>query len=392
MEVTGQIWNFLRERSTLGESPIGLYGARRSSKTWTISQFLLSQAFDYGDKIIFASMTENQGDAGAYEDCKNIIANNDAWSPYFVITRSPRRINCRFMRGAKYGQVIFRSFKDADTAKGAACDWVYINEANKFTLKQYYAITANARKGVVVDYNPEDGKFWAEDIIKPENLLQCKWQWNKRHLTAIQLKWFEDLKSAAESPNATSADIAFYRRYYLGEYSEIMGPIFTPANLVQADTLPQGLYSPIAFADPSAMRGADYFAMVLGLTDGERVYIAETFSENTGGYELPTTVLQEWQQKYPGLEIYAETNGLAGVEFYEFARNSGLLVRAWCSRGNKFERIVGEYQMILTRLVWVNTPPTFLSQVYSFDKTCEHDDNIDAANSLLMAYKLRRLI
>lgn len=398
MEVVGQIWQFITERADKGITPMGVYGSRRCSKTWTISQFALYRAYDFGEEWIFASMTETQGDAGAFSDCKNIIATNDAWVGDFTITNSPRRITCNVIRDRRYGKIVFRSFRDSATAKGAACDWIYINEANKFTEQQYYALTANARKGVIVDYNPEESEFWAERLIKRENLLHAIWQWNRKHLTQAQLQWFADLKERAESEDATSADIAFYKRYYLGEYAGIQGTIFTPANIrsITRDRMPEGVYRHIAFVDPSALRGADYFAMALGCTDGEVVYVVDTYSENEGNYYQPARVLQGWKSEHPDMEVYIETNGLQGIEFYEFCQASEGLedVRAWTSKGNKFERITANYQALTGKVVFVEYEgmQAFLAQVYAFDKKCEHDDNIDAVNSLLMAYRIQGLV
>ena len=413
MEVVGQIWNFLRDRTDKGESPIGLYGSRRCSKTWTISQFLLSRAFDHGDKCIFASMTETQGGEGAYEDCKNIIAGNPAWTPFFVIGTSPRRIVCKFLRGNKKGAISFRSFKDADTAKGAACDWVYINEANKFSLKQFYAITANARKGVIVDYNPEDAKFWAEDIIKPENLLQCRWQWNRRHLTDIQLQWFEDLKRKAESPNATSADVTFYRRYYLGEYAEIYGDIFTPANIVRETIDPKRLRNFAIVADPSNLTGADYFASVLVATDGARMYIIDALSLNESSlpsdlaassweewckrWQVVLDKWREWVARYDAQMVFCESNGV-GAEFIRYARSEDWGIKPFAAKGNKHKRILENYNNLTTRVVWNETETIdgYLKQVFAYsgkDQDGVHDDNIDCANTAFdIFYKQTRMM
>lgn len=406
MEVVGQIWEFLTERTGKGESPIGLYGSRRCSKTWTISQFLLARAFDFGDACICASMTERQGDAGAYEDCKNIIMTNDAWQRYFIATSSPRKITCTFARDNRKGVLSFRSFRDADTAKGAACDWVYINEANKFTLKQFYAITANARKGVIIDYNPEDAKFWAEEIIKPENLLRCIWQWNRRHLTDIQLQWFENLKAKAISPNASSADIAFYKRYYLGEYAEIYGDIFTPANIIREAIDVKRLFHFGIVADPSSMTGADYFASVCVATDGARLYIIDTFSTNSTSAPMEVTannweewcsrwqvVLDKWREwvlRYGVDMIFAESNGV-GAEFLRYARTKEWEIKPYVARGNKHRRILDNYNGMTTRVVWNDTQEidAFISQVYSYtgkDEEGVHDDNIDCASSAYDIY------
>lgn len=411
MEVVGQIWDFLRDRTDKGESPIGLYGSRRCSKTWTISQFLLNKAFDDGDKCIFASMTETQGDAGAYDDCKNIIATNPAWLPFFEISRSPRRITCKFTRGARRGQISFRSFKDADTAKGAACDWIYINEANKFSLKQYHAITANARKGVIVDYNPEEHMFWAEDIIKKQNLLQCKWQWNRKHLTPVILKWFEDLKVRGTSPDATSADVAFYRRYYLGEYAEIYGEIFTPANILREKIDASRLYNFAIIADPSNLTGADYFASVCVATDGAHMYVLDAWSENKSTYPVEVTswdewckrwmvVLDKWREwvaQYGVQMLFCEANGV-GAEFLRYARSQDWAIRPFTSTGNKHTRIKDNYNNLTSRVVFNDTDSVsdYLAQVYAYtgkDEAGRHDDNVDCVSSAFdIFYKRTRMM
>lgn len=404
MEVVGEIWTFLQDRVAKGETPIALYGARRSSKTWTIAQFFLNRAFNYGEKCIIASMTETQGDAGAYEDCQNIVRDNPAWSPYFVVTRSPRKLICRFARGNRNGQLYFRAFKDADTAKGAACDWIYINEANKFTLKQYYTITANARKGVILDYNPEEHRFWAEDIVKSENILRCKWQWNRRHLTPAILQWFEDLKRRGTAPDATSADKAFYRRYYCGEYADIYGDVFTPANIIREQVDSTRLRFVGIVADPSNLTGADFFATVCVATDGARLYVLDALSVNTSDVPAAVTNWEAWCKRWqPILErwrawraqhgaqmIFCEANGV-GAEFLRYARSEGWAVRPFQVSANKHKRILDNYDVLTSRVVWHESEnvDAYLQQVYAFtgkEQADIHDDNIDCVSSAVDIY------
>lgn len=409
MEVVGQIWNFLRDRTDAGITPVACFGARRSSKTWTISQFLLNKMHDDGDVVIFASMTENQGDTGAYNDCKDIIADNPAWTPYFIITSSPRRILCTINRNGRTGRAVFRSYKNAATAKGAACDWVYINEANEFTLQQYYALTANARKGVIIDYNPEDGKFWADQddnpVVAPENRLLCKWQWNRRHLTPVTLKWFDDLKTRGLAPNASSADVAFYRRYYLGMYAEIYGDIFTPANIVREKVDVSRLRAISIIADPSNLTGADYFSSVCVGTDGARLYIIDTFSENTSSvpaavtdwaewckrWEVVLNKWREWVAQYGVRVIFIESNGV-GQEFFRYAKDAyGGMMKPFASSENKHKRIQNNYNNIINRVVWNDTPEVdaYLTQVYAYsgkEQAGLHDDNIDCVSSAFDIY------
>ena len=174
-----------------------------------------------------------------------------------------------------------------------------------------------------------------------------------------------------------------YSVYYLGEGAEIDGAIFTRANIRLATELPH-LRNFQVFCDPSALRGADYFAACISATDDEgRVWIVDTFSVNTGTREAVTRRLMEWCKAWDIKRVYIETNGLVGIDFYEFADNSGLPVEGWYSRGNKYQRIVDNYQNLTTQLFILDTPENraYLEQVYAFAEKCEHDDNVDALNS-----------
>jgi hypothetical protein len=282
--------------------------------------------------------------------------------------------------------MFFKSYTDPERAKGIKCDWLYINEANNFTKQQYTDLSASVRKGVFIDRNP-NSRCWSEEM--GFTLIHSTWEDNKGNLTDVQKAWFANLKARAESPDATSVDRALYAMYYLGEYAEIDGAIFTRANIRLATELPH-LRNFHVFCDPSALRGADYFAACISATDDEgRVWIVDTFSVNSGTREAVTRRLMDWCKAWDIRRVYIETNGLVGIDFYEFADNSGLPVEGWYSRGNKYQRIVDNYQNLTTQLVVLDTPENraYLEQVYTFAEKCEHDDNVDALNS---SYNMQR--
>lgn len=357
-----------------------LRGGRRAGKTYNTMIYLLSKMIADGATIIIASMTDDAATKGAYSDAKDII---DRWgiASLVDVLISPKQIRSRNGRGVMY----FKSYADPETAKGGACDYVFINEANKFTYAQYLDLSANARQAVICDYNPND-HFWIEDEIKTRGIeeLCVTWKDNVKHLTANQLQYFETLKRKAEQPNASAVDLYYYRVYYLGEYGEMSGEIFTSYNLQFVDVLPVGLYNYTIFCDPSALRGADSFACVLTARDSAGVvYVIDTFSINEGTREMIVRKLLTWCKNYDIENVYIETNGIIGIDFYEFAQNSELPVQAWYSRANKFDRIVANYQNLTTRLRILDTETNrdYMTQVYTFSKKCEHDDNIDALNT-----------
>ena len=362
-------------------------GGRRSGKTWFILQRLIGCAVR-GDIVSVATMTENQGEMGAYADTLDIINGSPALLPYVTIGKSPKVI--KFAGG---GKMFFKSYTDPERAKGIKCDWLYINEANNFTKQQYTDLSASVRKGVFIDRNP-NSRCWSEEM--GFTLIHSTWKDNEANLTPVQLAWFANLKARAESPDATSVDRALYAMYYLGEYAEIDGAIFTRANIRTAPELPRRENGDLAlrnfaiFADPSALRGADYFATCLTATDDDgNVWLIDSDSRNTGGREDVARWMMDTCKAWDIRRVYIETNGLVGIDFYEFAENSGLPVEGWYSRGNKYQRIVDNYQNLTTRLVVLDTERNraFLEQVYTFAEKCEHDDNVDALNS---SYNMQR--
>lgn len=381
-----RIFRYLWEATEDGCSLRALQGARRSGKTYTTCQFLLLRALCFGESVVVASMTAEQGRAGAYDDMRTIL--NDApesYSQYFEILKSPREIRCIARgRNGRCGVISFRSFLDPETAKGAACDWVFLNEANKFSKQQYLDLSANARQGAILDYNPQK-HFWVDEF--EVDVLKCTWQENRNHLTSAQIAWFEQLERAAHRDGATAADIYYYQVYYCGEYCGLSGQIFTRANIDVRTAMPDGLTNPTIFCDPSALRGNDYFAIVLTAMDTQGdMWVVDVDSANTGTREEQLKTIRKMAAQFDGTRIYIETNGLVGLEFAEYCQEEQLEFVPYASRKNKFERIIAHYEDLTRNTHFVDSMQMtkFLEQVYEFSEKCEHDDNIDAVNSAWM--------
>ena len=389
-----KIVTYLEQRRPL----MALQGARRAGKTYTIMQWLLLNAYNDGDVCLIASMTNEQGRRGAYEDANTILRSwGEFGSQVFDIFKAPRKIECKRNNtpNNRGGVLEFASFDDPETAKGTACDWVFMNEANKFTKQQYLDLAANARKGVILDFNPNK-HFWIEDELKPDEILLCSWQDNRKHLTDAQVAWFEKLKANAFREGATAADWYYYSVYYLNEYSELAGDIFTPAIIrkCKPEDVPYSqLKNFVIFGDPSALCGGDYFPLTLSaIAPDGTIYILDADSTNEGGKAERYRTIERMMQKGDGVRVYIESNGYIGQKFIEYARGEDaneqpprrIPVEGWCSRGDKFERILSEYETISTRVVFVEQPllTNYLQQVYEFARKCEHDDNIDNVASV----------
>lgn len=392
ISVNGKIWDYLDAGRDAGQSLFALQGARRAGKTYTIMQWLLMQAYNDGDTCVIASMTNEQGRRGAYEDMQNILRSWGKFGELFKVYKSPRRMECarNNTTSGREGVFEFASFDDPETAKGTACDWVFINEANKFTYQQYLDLAANARRGVICDFNPNQ-HFWIEHELDDSKILKCSWRDNLKHLTPAQIAWFEKLKENALREGATAADYYYYSVYYLNEYSELAGDIFTPAIIrtCEPEQVPLAeLRNPVIFGDPSALVGADWFPLTLSAVGADgTIYILDADSTNEGAKAERCAAIERMMSRLDNVRIFIESNGYIGQTFIEYARGENpqeqpqraLPVEGWCSRGDKFDRILAQYQTIRDRVVFVQQPrlAEYLKQVYEFARKCEHDDNID---------------
>ena len=393
-----KIATYLERRRPL----MALQGARRAGKTYTACQWFLLNAYNDGDVVLVASMTNEQGRRGAYEDCQNILRSWGTFGELFDVYKSPRKIECKRNNttSGRAGVLEFASFDDPETAKGSACDWVFMNEANKFTLQQYLDLAANARKGVVIDYNPNQ-HFWIDDQLQAEEVLLCSWEDNRKHLTESQLEYFQKLYDNAHRPGATAADWYYYQVYYLNQYSDLAGDIFTPAVIrkCEPDAVPWAqLRNPVVFGDPSALVGADWFPLTLSACapDGT-IYVIDADSTNEGGKAERCRAIERMLGRLDNTRVYIESNGYIGQSFIEYARGDNpqekpprpLQVEGWCSRGDKFDRILAAYETIRDRVVFVEQPrlSEYLKQVYEFARKCPHDDNIDNIASVTRLHK-----
>ena len=379
-----KVEEYIAKRLADGESTFVFCGGRRSGKTYGILTFFLLLGAIERIVVNIATMTQEQGRLGSHADAKDIIRQHPATFCNYEVLESPREI-----RNKKTGtRIFFNSYADSETAKGVACDYLFLNEANKFSKQQYIDLAVNARRGIFMDYNPTK-RFWIDDFVKECDICHTT-PFDNPYLPKVQLDYFRTLETLGTRDNATEVDIYNYKVQVLGEYYELSGDIFTRDN-IHFGTPSEPLQRYIIFCDPSALRGADYFACVLSATDGTKTWVVDTHSVNAGTQYDVCKVLEEWCKSYDVGAIYIETNGLQGIEFYEFANNSLPYVQGWNSKGKKEERILAKYNAITADVLFVDNDNNraFVQQIYEFSvhPKCEHDDNVDALASTLTARK-----
>ena len=376
-----KIDEYISHHYSSGKTHFILRGGRRSGKTFAILRFLMLYCEAVPKTVVnVASMTAEQGRLGAYADAKTIRDLAPTLFDDVEVLTSPREF--RFANGSR---IHFNQYSNSETAKGIACDWLFINEANNFTKQQYVDLAANVRRGIFLDYNPNI-QFWVDDLFTDDDICDSTWRDNP-YLTPTQLEYFAMLKRQAERPDATAVDRRNYSVYYLGRYSELQGSIFNEDVIKFGRREVAGLHHFAVFCDPSALRGNDYFACCLTAVDDYGVvWLVDSYSVNTGSRAEVAKKIRQWCAEYDVTQVYVETNGIIGQDFYDYCFNSGLNVAGWYSHQGKFERIIANYQNLREKMRIMDTEANraFMQQVWDFAEKMPDglpDDNIDALNS-----------
>ena len=376
-----KIDEYISHHYSSGKTHFILRGGRRSGKTFAILRFLMLYCEAVPKTVVnVASMTAEQGRLGAYADAKTIKDLAPTLFDDVEVLTSPREF--RFANGSR---IHFNQYSNSETAKGIACDWLFINEANNFTKQQYVDLAANVRRGIFLDYNPNI-QFWVDDLFTDDDICDSTWRDNP-YLTPTQLEYFAMLKRQAERPDATAVDRRNYSVYYLGRYSELQGSIFNEDVIKFGRREVAGMRHFAVFCDPSALRGNDYFACCLTAVDEYGVvWLVDSYSVNTGSRAEVAKKIRQWCAEYDVTQVYVETNGIIGQDFYDYCFNSGMNVAGWYSHQGKFERIIANYQNLREKVRIMDTEANraFMQQVWDFAEKMPdglHDDNIDALNS-----------
>lgn len=130
-------------------------------------------------------------------------------------------------RGNKFS---FEHCDDRSKALGNQCDLLFMNESTNIPEDIADAYMLGCTQKVILNFNPIH-HGWQEKYINENNLLITTWKDND-YLTDAHKSYFLDLKKRYESPTATPLDKFNYEVFYLGQYSNISGSIFTNVSTI----------------------------------------------------------------------------------------------------------------------------------------------------------------
>lgn len=275
------------------------------------------------------------------------------------------------------------------------CDIRYINECNMYSKKTAEILRIKNTGQTIYDYNPWRD-FWIQELITDDNFLKTTWKDNP-FLSNIQTDLFQKWTEAGKKAEIGSYNYWRWQVMCEGEFAKLTGKTFTPKNIHFCKDRPAWLENFMIFADPSNAKGGDYFALTLtAIGQDGNCYLVDSFSCNKVDKNVIAEKIREWRKDYPIERAFIETNGKYGLKFYNDCLLASIEVDGWYSRGDKFERIMANYDVITGRVIIIDTPNNreFVEQIYTFmspddpdfDEEDFYDDNIDCLNNAIIAY------
>lgn len=221
MDIVELYFKHFKKCSRTKEPFVILRGSSRSAKTYSVCQwfyYLAKKGVKFELTIVGHSIPFLRD--GVYNSFKQIAPNeNFIKSPFSVEINNAK--------------ILFRSFKDEDDAKSAERDFLYINECNHIPYEIVQQLVIRTRVMSFFDFNPTR-RFWVDEYVNSENIIHTTFKDN-RFLSAAQIENFEKIKERAERLTASAYDKYLYSVYYLGEYGDISGNVFSQITEINDD-------------------------------------------------------------------------------------------------------------------------------------------------------------
>lgn len=202
-----------------------LQGGRRSGKTYATLKWLYFLASGKQKKEIMvaaASASQLAATIQDFQDCLGVlVTGNKIYGDHYMLPN-----------GSIF---VFRNFDEYTKCVGQKCDILFLNEAVNLDEKSFGTLVQGVRHSIYLNYNPTR-TCWVDKYIEKDkkNLLITTWKDNP-YLPDWQKQEFEDIKKRAQSPTATIFDRYAYEVFYLGNFTEMSGKVFTMISTITDD-------------------------------------------------------------------------------------------------------------------------------------------------------------
>lgn len=204
-------------------------GGTRSSKTYSVLQLLYLIALHQPNQLIsVVSETFPHLKRGALRDFETILEGlNYPIEEKGMLNRTDNIYRVGSSR------IEFFSADNSPRMRGAARDYLFINEANNLSLQSFNELEVRTRKGIFLDYNPVSEFYIHTELIprlSPDEYALIKSTYlDNEYLDSVQVRSIESRKEF---------DPEWWQVYGMGEIGAYDGQIFPSVGLV--DELPVG--------------------------------------------------------------------------------------------------------------------------------------------------------
>lgn len=257
-EIPRTYLRFFAECVANGERDIFCIGGRRSGKTFSTYGWLLSLAEQCPLKVTTLCAEFNPLQR-TIEDFRQVTG-------LTVKGSTTEGLGCTLPNGSRFE---FIHLDTKEKAQGTQCDILFVNEAVNVASEVLDTVAPGVRLFTIYNLNPTQRTKLLEKS-KVGNTLVTTFRDNP-YLTEWQVAEFEAMKERAMRPNATKYDTFMYQVYYLGNFSQMVGQVFQPPELISDEmfySVPSKEVVGIDFGfamdgDPTAVVGVKWWKNVI---------------------------------------------------------------------------------------------------------------------------------
>lgn len=206
--------DFFRDCVADGVKNVLLQGSRRSRKTWSTIDWLFDLGALMGSVVILVA-------TDTYPTLQLTMQDFEACTGVQIHGSDRLGLHCYTDNNVLWQ---FKHFDSATDAQGSQCDFLFVNEAVKMNEAAAATLRMGVRRQSYYNFNPTQ-KSWVQRLDNSRTL--CTTFRDNPFITEEQLAEFENIRERAQRPNASRFDLYQYRVYYLGEFDQFVGRIFT---------------------------------------------------------------------------------------------------------------------------------------------------------------------
>jgi phage terminase large subunit len=281
-------------------------GGSRSSKTWSIFQFLLGKAIA-GEGITVTIVRDKMTwiKSTLLLDFKKIINLMELpISPDINVNRAEQVYNVNGSEFAFYG------LDYSEKLHGRTQDWFWINEAMEVGKKHFDQLEMRTSVGGILDYNPYDDLHWVFDLPKRPDVIVIKsTQLDNPFLPQTMRDKILSYKPTPENIANGTADNYMWQVYGLGNKARLKGTVFDNWDVVE-DIPEQAKF--IAYGKDFGYTNDPTTLIALYMMDNE-IYLDQVLYK-TGMTNQDIVVRYEELQINKRDEIYADSSEPKSIE------------------------------------------------------------------------------